>query len=99
MNSVTEGSSSLATPAPMDLSQRSAATPIFSAGRNANTTANASVQETQKTQAESENIRKGEVEAALRSKPQRGRKRENLNAEERLELTRTRNREHAKSTR
>ena len=44
-------------------------------------------------------IRKGEVEAALRSKPQRGRKRENLNAEERLELTRTRNREHAKSTR
>lgn len=44
-------------------------------------------------------VRKGEVEAALRSKPQRGRKRENLNAEERLELTRTRNREHAKSTR
>lgn len=44
-------------------------------------------------------IRKDEVEAALRSKPQRGRKRENLNAEERLELTRTRNREHAKSTR
>ena len=44
-------------------------------------------------------IRIGEVEAALRSKPQRGRKRENLNAEERLELTRTRNREHAKSTR
>lgn len=44
-------------------------------------------------------IRKDEVAAALRSKPQRGRKRENLNAEERLELTRTRNREHAKSTR
>ncbi|CAB9501300.1 expressed unknown protein [Seminavis robusta] len=44
-------------------------------------------------------VRKDEVEAALRSKPQRGRKRENLNAEERLELTRTRNREHAKSTR
>jgi hypothetical protein len=44
-------------------------------------------------------IRKEEVEAALNSKPQRGRKRENLNAEERMELTRTRNREHAKSTR
>ena len=42
-------------------------------------------------------VRKDEVEAALRSKPQRGRKRENLNAEERLELTRTRNREHALS--
>jgi len=49
--------------------------------------------------AEGKAIRKNEVEAALRSKPQRGRKRENLNAEERLELTRTRNREHAKSTR
>ena len=48
---------------------------------------------------EEKKIRKDEVEAALRSKPQRGRKRENLNAEERLELTRTRNREHAKSTR
>ena len=46
-----------------------------------------------------EKVRKEEVEAALRSKPQRGKKRENLNAEERLELTRTRNREHAKSTR
>jgi hypothetical protein len=46
-----------------------------------------------------EKVRKDEVEAALKSEPQRGRKRENLNAEERLELTRTRNREHAKSTR
>eukprot|EP00814_Leptocylindrus_danicus_P019453 CAMPEP_0116042960 /NCGR_PEP_ID=MMETSP0321-20121206/26039_1 /TAXON_ID=163516 /ORGANISM="Leptocylindrus danicus var. danicus, Strain B650" /LENGTH=583 /DNA_ID=CAMNT_0003523613 /DNA_START=100 /DNA_END=1851 /DNA_ORIENTATION=+ len=45
------------------------------------------------------NIRKEEVEAALRSKPQRGRKRENLSEQERLELTRTRNREHAKTTR
>jgi hypothetical protein len=35
----------------------------------------------------------------LRSKPQRGKKRDNLSALERLELTRTRNREHAKSTR
>lgn len=44
-------------------------------------------------------IRSDQVEAALRSKPQRGRKRENLSFLERLELTRTRNREHAKSTR
>lgn len=44
-------------------------------------------------------IRSSEVEAALRSKPQRGRKRENLNGLERLALTRTRNREHAKHTR
>jgi len=44
-------------------------------------------------------VRKDEVQAALNSKPQRGKKRENLSALERLELTRTRNREHAKSTR
>lgn len=44
-------------------------------------------------------VRTNEIEAALRSKPQRGRKRDNLSALERLELTRTRNREHAKSTR
>jgi hypothetical protein len=44
-------------------------------------------------------VRTTEIEAALRSKPQRGKKRDNLNALERLELTRTRNREHAKSTR
>eukprot|EP00978_Attheya_sp_CCMP212_P017236 scaffold45817_cov50-Attheya_sp.AAC.2 len=44
-------------------------------------------------------IRKEEVNAALHSRPQRGRKRENLSALERMELTRTRNREHAKSTR
>jgi hypothetical protein len=36
---------------------------------------------------------------ALSSKPQRGRKRTNLTDAERLELTRTRNRQHAKSTR
>eukprot|EP00550_Attheya_septentrionalis_P012803 CAMPEP_0198305856 /NCGR_PEP_ID=MMETSP1449-20131203/58122_1 /TAXON_ID=420275 /ORGANISM="Attheya septentrionalis, Strain CCMP2084" /LENGTH=563 /DNA_ID=CAMNT_0044008399 /DNA_START=58 /DNA_END=1749 /DNA_ORIENTATION=+ len=44
-------------------------------------------------------IRKEEVNAALHSRPQRGRKRENLSALERMELTRSRNREHAKSTR
>jgi hypothetical protein len=44
-------------------------------------------------------VRKEKVDEALRSKPQRGRKREDLNDTERLELTRTRNREHAKSTR
>lgn len=44
-------------------------------------------------------IRSEEVEAALRSKPQRGKKRNNLSVLERLELTRTRNREHAKCTR
>lgn len=46
-----------------------------------------------------EAIRKEKVAEALRSKPQRGRKRDELNDDERLELTRTRNREHAKSTR
>jgi hypothetical protein len=35
----------------------------------------------------------------MNSKPQRGRKRSNLTDEERQELTRTRNRQHAKSTR
>ena len=44
-------------------------------------------------------IRPEEVEAALRSKPQRGKKRNNLSVLERMELTRTRNREHAKCTR
>eukprot|EP00977_Amphora_coffeiformis_P016894 scaffold5357_cov208-Amphora_coffeaeformis.AAC.27 len=44
-------------------------------------------------------IRKEKVEAALRSSPQRGRKRTNLNAMERQELIRNRNREHAKETR
>ena len=47
----------------------------------------------------SESFCQEQVEAALRSKPQRGKKRDNLNPRERLELTRTRNREHAKSTR
>lgn len=46
-----------------------------------------------------EEIRKEKVEAALRSKPQRGRKRDDLSAKERQELTRSRNREHAKTTR
>jgi hypothetical protein len=46
-----------------------------------------------------EQIRKEEVEKALLSKPQRGRRRDNLSNSERLELARTRNREHAKSTR
>jgi hypothetical protein len=44
-------------------------------------------------------VRKEQVEAALRSAPQRGRKREDLSELERMELTRTRNREHARSTR
>ena len=84
----------------MGVSQGSAATPIFPAAPNVGNSASAGTKKNgSKTPTESENIRKNEVEAALRSKPQRGRKRENLNAEERLELTRTRNREHAKSTR
>jgi hypothetical protein len=45
------------------------------------------------------NVRRDIIEAALLSQPQRGRKRDNLSLVERLELTRTRNREHAKSTR
>jgi len=54
----------------------------------------------QQTESETQaTIRQDQIEAALRSKPQRGRKRENLSVLERLELTRTRNREHAKSTR
>lgn len=80
--------------------------PLLPAGHEHTPTRGVAAQESniQKNQAELDSsadasIRKGEVEAALRSKPQRGRKRENLNAEERLELTRTRNREHAKSTR
>mmetsp|Transcript_4402 Transcript_4402/g.8417 ORF Transcript_4402/g.8417 Transcript_4402/m.8417 type:complete len:537 (-) Transcript_4402:131-1741(-) len=42
---------------------------------------------------------KEEVIEALASKPQRGRKRSNLTEAQRQELTRTRNRQHAKSTR
>mmetsp|Transcript_3986 Transcript_3986/g.5877 ORF Transcript_3986/g.5877 Transcript_3986/m.5877 type:complete len:360 (+) Transcript_3986:149-1228(+) len=57
-------------------------------------------QKREQTVAETEeSVRQDEIEAALRSKPQRGRKRENLSVLERIELTRTRNREHAKSTR
>jgi len=48
---------------------------------------------------ENDDIHNSKVETALHSKNQRGRKRENLSALERLELTRTRNREHAKTTR
>ena len=44
-------------------------------------------------------VRPSEVERALRSKPQRGKKRNNLNIDERKELTRSRNRLHAKTTR
>ena len=39
------------------------------------------------------------VQAALRSQPQRGKKRINLSKEEREELIKTRNREHARNTR
>ena len=44
-------------------------------------------------------VRPEQIEAALRSKPQRGRRRDELNELERRELNRTRNREHAKTTR
>jgi hypothetical protein len=57
------------------------------------------VQERNAATDEQKYIRQQEIEKALLSKPQRGRKRANLNEVERLELTRTRNREHAKSTR
>lgn len=50
-------------------------------------------------QSNGDGIRKHLIEQALRSKSQRGKKRESLSEEERLELTRTRNREHAKTTR
>jgi len=44
-------------------------------------------------------VLKKQIVDAMNSKPQRGRKRTNLTVEERQELTRTRNRLHAKSTR
>jgi len=44
-------------------------------------------------------VRTDKIQDALNSRPQRGKKRRNLNEQERLELTRTRNREHAKCTR
>jgi hypothetical protein len=44
-------------------------------------------------------VRTDMIQDALNSKSQRGKKRCNLNDVERLELTRTRNREHAKCTR
>jgi len=49
--------------------------------------------------ANSNPIIKKQIADAINSKPQRGRKRSNLTDEERQELTRTRNRQHAKSTR
>lgn len=48
---------------------------------------------------EKDQVSKENIEKALKSKPQRGKKRDDLNESERQELTRTRNREHAKSTR
>lgn len=48
---------------------------------------------------EQKEVRTDEVEKALMSKPQRGKKRNNLNNDERKELTRSRNRLHAKTTR
>jgi len=47
----------------------------------------------------SRGIDSGKIQVALQSKPQRGKKRKDLTEEERLELTRQRNREHARSTR
>ena len=44
-------------------------------------------------------VRTEKIRGALNSKHQRGKKRQDLNQLERQELTRTRNREHAKSTR
>lgn len=44
-------------------------------------------------------VRVDEVERALKSKPQRGKKRENLTISEKKELTKTRNRMHATKTR
>jgi len=44
-------------------------------------------------------VRTDMIQDALNSRPQRGKKRHNLNDQERLELTRTRNRGHAKYTR
>jgi len=44
-------------------------------------------------------VRVDEVERALKSKPQRGKKRENLTVSEKKELTKTRNRMHATKTR
>jgi hypothetical protein len=53
----------------------------------------------QKCGTESVDVRSEQVEKALRSKPQRGRKRDCLVGAERLERTRNRNREHACNTR
>lgn len=44
-------------------------------------------------------VRTDEIKRALQSAPQRGKKRDNLNHDERKELTKSRNRFHAKTTR
>lgn len=54
---------------------------------------------TVKSPTSTSSVREEEIKAALTSKPQRGKKRDNLTAEERKELTKTRNREHARTTR
>ena len=54
---------------------------------------------TAKSPSSTSSVREEEIKAALTSKPQRGKKRDNLTAEERKELTKTRNREHARTTR
>ena len=54
---------------------------------------------TAKSPTSTSSVREEEIKAALTSKPQRGKKRDNLTAEERKELTKTRNREHARTTR
>ena len=55
--------------------------------------------EKERMKEEGEEVSIEKVEAAFRSKPQPGKKREDLNDRERLELTRARNREHAKIAR
>jgi len=69
------------------------------AATGAGDTSTAHVRRSSDSISSSSPIRVEKVEEALRSKPQRGRKRDDLNENERVELTRTRNREHAKSTR
>mmetsp|Transcript_27560 Transcript_27560/g.64610 ORF Transcript_27560/g.64610 Transcript_27560/m.64610 type:complete len:236 (-) Transcript_27560:1527-2234(-) len=57
------------------------------------------LQKKEKAKVAQPEIRTEKVKAALLSQHQRGKKREDLNDMERVELARTRNREHAKSTR
>jgi hypothetical protein len=97
--SYSAASSQVMLPLSPALSPQQPAAPELTLARPSDPAGNVDDSKSPAETAEQKRIRKEEVEAALRSKPQRGRKRENLNAEERLELTRTRNREHAKSTR